>query len=75
VQSGGGNLIEALCLFFHLLKRLSPGANWLQIPADIRAVVEAAIGGDSGLSGGFFGSGLGGAKPTLAALSDFSRGY
>lgn len=66
VQSGGGNLIEAFCLFFHLLKRLSPTANWLQIPSDVRSVVEASVGADnsSGLTGSFF-AGLGGTAPAL----------
>ena len=61
VQGGGGNLIEALSLFFHLLKQLSPSAMWVQLPHNLRMILEAAVGGgsDSGtgsLTGSFFTS-------------------
>lgn len=64
IQAGGGNLIEALCLFFHLLKQLSPCANWVQLlPHNLRIVIEAAVGTgsspdqtSSSLTGSFFNS-------------------
>lgn len=66
IQGGGGNLIEALSLFFHLLKQLSPSAMWVQLPHNLRMILEAAVGGsDSGtgsLTGSFFTS------PTNPAL-------
>ena len=83
VQPGGGNLIEALCLFFHLVKRLSPTSLWIQIPREVRLVIEAAMGSfgqESGsLTGGFFGLGGGGqfwSKPALGGPGgDSFRGY
>jgi len=62
VPPGAGNILEALCLFFHLLKKLSPQSVWVQIPHEIRITLEALLGGSGGastsLSGGLVASGL-----------------
>lgn len=83
VQSGAGNMLEALCLFFHLLKRLSPSAMWVQIPHEIRLVIESVLGSygreSTGVTGGMYGlaSGLTSGKAALGGPLDHSsyRGY
>ena len=83
VQSGAGNMLEALCLFFHLLKRLSPSAMWVQIPHELRLVIESVLGSygreSAGVTGGMYGlaSGLTSGKAALGGPLDHSsyRGY
>ena len=58
IAQGGGNIFESLCLFFHLLKKLSPNAVWIHIPHEIRMVLDSIIGSTNGLSGGLL-SGFG----------------
>ena len=75
VPPGGGNMIEAICLFFYLLRRLSPTSAWVQIPHEIRAVVESALGSTEtpgSLTGSFF---TGSVKSSASALPDFSIGH
>ena len=57
IQHGGGNILEAVCLFFHLLRKLSPTSTWIQIPHEIRITLETILGEEASLSGGLF-SGL-----------------
>jgi hypothetical protein len=55
IPQGAGNLLESLCIFFHLLKKLSPQSVWLQIPHEIRVTLEALLSagpGSTSLSGG-----------------------
>jgi len=58
IQGGGGNFIEALALFFFLLKQLSPVANWLQIPQNIRIAIEASVASPSLTGTSLFSSSL-----------------
>ena len=77
VAPGGGNLIEAMCLFFFLLRRLSSSSAWVQLPHELRVAIEAAIG-NADLSGSLTGSlfnGGGGPKPSAGALPDVFRGH
>ena len=59
IQQGGGNILEAVCLFFHLLRKLSPTSTWIQIPHEIRVTLESILAEESqtSLSGGLL-SGL-----------------
>ena len=57
IQHGGGNILEAVCLFFHLLRKLSPTSTWILIPHEIRITLESILGEESSLSGGLL-SGL-----------------
>ena len=74
IPAGGGNLIEAVCLFFHLLKKLGPSSTWMQIPHEVRIAVESIVGSygqEAGsLSGSLFVPGLYSSKPALGALHD-----
>ena len=76
VPPGGGNMIEAMCLFFFLLRRLSPTSAWVQLPHEIRAVVETALGTaeiPGGLTGSFFNGSV--PKSSVSALPDLYRGH
>ena len=75
VAPGGGNLVEALCLFFFLLRRLSPSSAWVQIAHDKRVIIEAAIGGPDSGHVGLSASLFGGKKSSLSALPDLYRGH
>jgi hypothetical protein len=74
IGPGGGNLIEAVCLFFHLLKRLGPSSIWMHIPPENRIPIESIVGSygqeHGGLSGGLLIPGLSSSKPALGALHD-----
>jgi hypothetical protein len=75
VAPGGGNMIEAICLFFFLLRRLSPSAQWVQLPHELRVSIEAAIGNvdlSGSLAGSLFHSGVT-PKATAGALPDLFR--
>ena len=67
VPPGSGNLIEALCLLFHLLRKLSPTNAWLQIPHEVRVALDAIV---QTVSGGI-GSGLTVSRPALSGYSGF----
>ena len=60
IAQGGGNITEAMCLFFHLFRKLCPTSTWIQIPHEIRITLESILGEEShttSLSGGLL-SGL-----------------
>lgn len=70
IAPGAGNILEALCLFFHLLKKLSPNAGWIVFPHDLRMVLDSVLIdntdrlADASLSGGLLSSS--GLNPTAA---------
>lgn len=74
ITPGGGNVIEALCLFFYLLRRLGSASGWVQLPHEIRVVIEAAIGGNDPVSGSLAGSFFGSKGSSMGALPDLYRG-
>ena len=66
VPAGGGNLIEALCLLFHLLKKLSPTSAWMQIPHEVRIVLDSIVNQGAGLV-----TGLSVSRPALDSFKGF----
>jgi hypothetical protein len=75
ITPGGGNVIEALCLFFYLLRRLGSASGWVHLPHDIRVVIEAAIGCNDPVSGSLAGSFFGSKGSAMGALPDLYRGH
>lgn len=74
VTPGAGNILEALCLFFHLLKKMSPSAVWHTFPHEMRIALDSILVASSGdsLTGGLLSSGLmGSAQPSMPALGGF----
>lgn len=68
VPAGGGNLIEALCLLFHLIRKLSPTTAWMQIPHEVRIALESIV--ITGPTGGLV-TGLSVGRPAISCYKGF----